>query len=160
MMFPYRIRVLFDRIERFLSYRIAEIDILYGFRPFDRIRAWFDRYSESTLLCHDCCVLDMQTPNDAIWKPLFDRICFTLGFNQKAANILWEDIGTINNWEHFHPTDNEDRMSSSECREHFLGDVHYCSDRWSFDRLLRVQWMYRHWDNRLGDEEVLHETTD
>lgn len=47
------------------------------------------------------------------------------------------------NWLKLHETDVEDAADSDMYAQRILDDVHYCSDRWSWDRVLRIQWLYR-----------------
>lgn len=89
-----------------------------------------------------------QTPRSVVgpWRRTFNRICADLGFDKRSARILWESIGVYDNWDHLHENDAERRQSVSEWREMLTYDLRYCSDRWTFDRLLRVQWTFRHWE--------------
>lgn len=94
-------------------------------------------------------MLDEERPPRSIvgpWRRTFNRICADLGFDKKSARILWSSIGVYDNWDHLHENDTERRQSVSEWREMFAYDLRYCSDRWTFDRLLRVQWTFRHWE--------------
>lgn len=81
-----------------------------------------------------------ETPRSVVgpWRRTFNRICADLGFDKKSARILWESIGVYDNWDHLHENDTERRQSVSEWREVLAYDLMYCSDRWTFDRLLRV----------------------
>ena len=97
----------------------------------------------------DCCEFNKNNRNGEVekgkWKKLFIRICNNLGFNKKSALVLWNSIGISNNWEHLHKTEEERNRTVEEWWSNFIWDVYYCSDRWTFDRLLRVQWAYRQW---------------
>lgn len=80
------------------------------------------------------------------WRVAFNRICSELGFDKRSTKILWTFIGVHDNWDHLHESNIERRMTASEWLDWFSSDLFYCSDRWSFDRMLRVQWTFRHWE--------------
>ena len=46
------------------------------------------------------------------------------------------------NWEHLHETHNEEWETVRRIQENLIYDIFYCSDRWSWDRVLRVNWQY------------------
>ena len=65
-----------------------------------------------------------------------------LGFTKDAAKrFVW--YACEGNWLKLHETDVERVMSSYGYARILLGDLHYISDRLSFDRILRVQWLYQ-----------------
>ena len=111
-----------------------------------------DRYITSKR-CMDVANLIEKRPNitpmelAGPWRVAFNRICADLGFDKKSARILWSSIGIYDNWDHLHENEVERRMPVSEWRELFADDLMYCSDRWSFDRMLRIQWTFRHWES-------------
>ena len=49
----------------------------------------------------------------------------------------------IGNWERLHMTSIENRISAEWFADELLDDLWYSSDRWSWDRVLRIQWLYR-----------------
>lgn len=106
----------------------------------------------------DCCKFhevnkDIEKEKDG-WKKLFIRISNALGFNKKSAIILWNSIGVYNNWKHLHKMKEEYNNTVEDWWSEFIWDVYYCSDRWTFDRLLRVQWKYRQWREKSGIDEL------
>lgn len=159
MRLPLYLRIACDRAERLCIDLINRYDACYDSKILNHVRNWFDRHGESTAICHECCVLNIPSPDDKVWKPLFLRIAMHIGLQKRSASLLFEDFGVMNNWEHLHPTDREMHMTAEQCASHFLCDTHYCSDRWSLDRLLRVQWMYRHWEYILSKEDTHHESS-
>ena len=42
----------------------------------------------------------------------------------------------------------------SQLADILVGDVLYCSDRFSYDRLLRIQWVYQRLGDRLHREDA------
>lgn len=46
------------------------------------------------------------------------------------------------NWKRLHETDTERCIGTHEYAQRLLDEACYCSDRWSWDRILRVQWLY------------------
>ena len=53
------------------------------------------------------------------------------------------------NWEHFHETKEEKEKSFEELFEHLCHEISYCSDRWSWDRVIRVNWLYQRLKDRM-----------
>lgn len=47
----------------------------------------------------------------------------------------------LGNWEHLWETKDEEKLSTLEIKDNLIGEIFYCSDRWSWDRLLRVNWL-------------------
>jgi len=64
------------------------------------------------------------------------------GMSQAAADTFIE-TACEGNWERMHETDDEKALSAEYYRDELLGDVWYCSDRWSWDRIIRNQWRYK-----------------
>lgn len=52
------------------------------------------------------------------------------------------------NWLKLHETDMERCATAEDYAKALLDDVFYCSDRWSWDRVMRVQWLYRRLHDR------------
>lgn len=46
------------------------------------------------------------------------------------------------NWEHLWETDEEKSDTVEEMIESLAGEILYCSDRWTWDRVLRTNWIY------------------
>ena len=82
------------------------------------------------------------------WHHAFNCIAKYLGFSKKSRVFLWVQLA-YGNWEHFHLTDEEKNLSADEWLEKFRNEVFYCSDRWSFDRLTRVHWIYRQYSRKV-----------
>ena len=45
-------------------------------------------------------------------------------------------------WDHFVPTAEEDRKDIVDWAMDIVGEIFYCSDRWSLDKLIKISWMY------------------
>lgn len=61
----------------------------------------------------------------------------------KSAAKEFVDTACEGNWLKLHETDVEKDADSELYARMILDDVHYCSDRWGYDRVLRIQWLYR-----------------
>lgn len=72
---------------------------------------------------------------------------------EKAADEFIEDACS-GNWERMHLTRPEDYLTSEQWAKHLLNEVIYFSDRWSWDRVIRAQWIYK----RLCDRHA-HDVT-
>lgn len=106
--------------------------------------------SLSSKLCNKCVRLpnyeDVNIFNvEKMWRNIFFDVCSYFGIGRKSAKFMWDEMCVHNNWEHLHPTKDELRKSSEELYNSFKSDVFYCSDRWSFDRLMRCQWQFNYW---------------
>lgn len=64
------------------------------------------------------------------------------GMTKGAANEFIESA-CEGNWAKIYETDVERSTDAEDYAEMICGDVFYCSDRWSWDRVLRIQWLYR-----------------
>lgn len=85
---------------------------------------------------------------DSEWHILFIKICKQLGIKRKSAEILFDDM-CCGNWTHLHQTDEERKRTADDWLSEFAGDVWYCSDRWSVDRLMRAHWQFRQWRDKV-----------
>lgn len=63
------------------------------------------------------------------------------GINRKAAKGVIEALGW-GNWEHLALTEEEETTTLEDMAEHLRGDIFYCQDRWTWDRVLRINWLY------------------
>ena len=62
----------------------------------------------------------------------------------KSAAKEFVNTACEGNWLKLHENDVEEAADSDLYARMILDDVRYCSDRWSWDRVLRIQWLYRH----------------
>jgi hypothetical protein len=60
----------------------------------------------------------------------------------KAAKAFIKDACYCN-WSRLHETNIERSVTAEAYAKELLDDVWYCSDRWSWDRVLRIQWLYQ-----------------
>lgn len=100
-------------------------------------------------LCGFCCTwsngLEGKSPlavADAYPKMMRKVLKHRFGIGRKAADRFIREA-CDGNWLKLHETDMERHASEEDYADMLLGDVFYCSDRWSWDRVLRVQWLYR-----------------
>ena len=49
----------------------------------------------------------------------------------------------LGNWEHMWLTEKEEKKTIDEWADALWGEVFYCSDRWSWDRLIRTNWIFQ-----------------
>ena len=105
-------------------------------------------------LCEYCCKwvhgLEGKSPlavRDAYPRMMRKVLRHHCGMGKEAASLFIEDA-CCGNWLKLHETDVERNASAGAYAEMLVGDVWYCSDRWSWDRVLRIQWLYRRLCNR------------
>lgn len=58
------------------------------------------------------------------------------------TDYLAESLGE-GNWQHLWETEEEKQEDASEIFEYMTSDILYCSDRWSWDRFLRINWQFQ-----------------
>lgn len=75
------------------------------------------------------------------------------GFGKSSAKEFIRSA-CYGNWTRLHETDMEKVASASDYANYLLDEVFYCSDRWSWDRVFRVQWIYRRLLDRIDRLEV------
>lgn len=100
-------------------------------------------------LCGYCCkwanALDGKSPvavRDAYPAMMRKVLKHEFGIKRKAADRLIREA-CEGNWRKLHETDVERNADAGQFADMLRWDVLYSSDRWSFDRVLRIQWLYR-----------------
>ena len=96
-------------------------------------------------LCMDFCnkyenYSDMQLFIDE-YKILMKKILkYNFKIPARCADEIICSLGQ-GNWEHLWETEEEQTiMTPIKIKEYVLEEIFYCSDRWSWDRILRVNW--------------------
>jgi hypothetical protein len=79
-----------------------------------------------------------------LWHDAFNTILKSFNFNRKARDYMWEEL-VRGNWKRLHLTEDEKSLSSYRWLDQLMGEVWYCSDRWSLDRLTRCHWLFRNY---------------
>lgn len=72
--------------------------------------------------------------------PALCKVNFKL--TRKQALWLCDTLGE-GNWKKMWLTDEEEKESDADICVGLLGDIFYCSDRMSWDRLARINWQYQ-----------------
>ena len=88
------------------------------------------------------------------YPKMFDAICI---YNFKHPNRIrndWFDNLCKGNWEHLWETEEEKKMTIAELCYELRGEVFYCSDRMSWDRLCRIHWIWQRIARRLWFIEI------
>lgn len=100
-------------------------------------------------ICGYCCKwangLDGKSPQavaDAYPKMMRKVLKERFGMGRDVAEQFIEEA-CYGNWLKMHMTDVERHVGAEVYAEMLRDDVWYCSDRWSWDRVIRVQWLYR-----------------
>lgn len=100
-------------------------------------------------LCKHCCgwVNDMREKSPATVCDGYPRMMRTVLKTQfhmgKRASREFIEDACCGNWLKLHETDVERETDAEAYARMLLHDVWYCSDRWSWDRVLRIQWLYQ-----------------
>lgn len=76
------------------------------------------------------------------WRKVFNSVLKYFGFNRHSRNFLFYTL-CEGNWKHLHMTKKEEYYTETQWLSELAYDVFYCSDRWSFDRLMRNHWAFR-----------------
>ena len=88
------------------------------------------------------------------YPKMFDAICI---YNFKLPNRIRNDLFDNlckGNWEHLWETEEEKKMTIAELCYELRGEVFYCSDRMSWDRLCRIHWIWQRIARRLWFIEI------
>lgn len=88
------------------------------------------------------------------YPKMFDAICI---YNFKLPNRIRNDLFDNlckGNWEHLWETEEEKKMTIAELCYELRGEVFYCSDRMSWDRLCRIHWLWQRIARRLWEMEI------
>lgn len=90
-------------------------------------------------------------------KTMFKVLKNEFGFNKKARKEVfeWGEYGF--NWKELHSEDDKD---ATYYKEKFFSDVHYCSDRLDFNRLLRLHHQFRLMEEKMRREQEKEEGKD
>lgn len=104
-------------------------------------------------VCDLCCdfynKFDINDMSDSVYKKIikeYKPLMITVlrqefEVSKKAADRIVDTLG-YGNWEHLWETEKEKAETPFEISRALLGDIFYCSDRWTWDRVIRVNWMY------------------
>lgn len=76
------------------------------------------------------------------WEPIFCEVAVHLGYakTRRGARYLYRDMMYDKNWKHLWLTDDEEDNDYITIFDEALYDILYCSDRWGYARLHRIQW--------------------
>ena len=88
------------------------------------------------------------------YPKMFEAICI---YNFKLPNRIRNDLFDNlckGNWEHLWETEEEKKMTIAELCYELRGEVFYCSDRMSWDRLCRIHWIWQRIAHRLWEMEM------
>lgn len=115
---------------------------------------WEQAYWQSMAFCRAATRHASPQAIEESWHRAFSCVAKSLGVNKKVRKILWDNLA-VGNWAHFHPTDEEAKLTACERLEKLHWDVFYCSDRWSLDRLTRCHWAFRQYMHAAREEKVV-----
>ena len=101
---------------------------------FFRIKNWEEILDKYPKMFDAICIYNFKLPN-RIRNDLFDNLC-------------------KGNWEHLWETEEEKKMTIAELCYELRGEVFYCSDRMSWDRLCRIHWIWQRIARRLWFIEI------
>lgn len=89
----------------------------------------------------------------AAYPHMFKAIChYWFHLSNHTTKSLFQDLG-YGNWKHLWETDEEKERTIYELCKELKSEVFYCSDRMTWDRLLRVHWLWQ----RIQDRELREE---
>lgn len=106
-------------------------------------------------LCDFCCKWVNEhrgkTSQEVIddYPAMMRRVLMDECFLSKDAADAFIKDACFGNWDRLHETRIEKSLNERDYAYELLDDVFYCSDRWSWDRVLRVQWLYQRMVYRL-----------
>jgi len=102
-----------------------------------------EAYEKSMELCkyieHGSCKLKKVEKK---WRDVFGQVLKDMGYPKECRDDMWYEL-VQGNWERLHFTEDDEKKTVDDWLDEFRGDVFYCSDRWSLDRLCRTHWLFR-----------------
>lgn len=101
---------------------------------FEQLKDWQEILGKYPKMFNAICIYNFKLPN-RIRNDLFDNLC-------------------KGNWEHLWETEEEKKMTIAELCYELRGEVFYCSDRMSWDRLCRIHWIWQRIVHRLWRIEI------
>lgn len=104
---------------------------------FEQLKDWQEILGKYPKMFNAICIYNFKLPN-RIRNDLFDNLC-------------------KGNWEHLWETEEEKKMTIAELCYELRGEVFYCSDRMSWDRLCRIHWIWQRIAHRLWRIEIEEE---
>ena len=110
----------------------------------------------SLTLCSHCCKWandhDGADPKAVMedYPAMMEEVLNSFGLAEVDAENFIADA-CFGNWQRMHETDEERQtLDARHYADIIVGDVWYCSDRWSWDRVIRIQWAYQRLRDRCG----------
>ena len=111
-------------------------------------------------LCGTCCDFYYQYHGSDLTSTTEDGkqlyLIFEEDYKKLMLRVLEEEFSVVSapavdiietlgsgNWDHLWETKKEEKESLSFILDDMLGDIFYCSDRWSWDRFLRINWAHQ-----------------
>ena len=109
-------------------------------------KKYYKMVNQFSHLENDQDVIDM-------YPKMFEALCcYNFHLPKRIVKSLFEDLG-YGNWEHLWCTEEEKKRTISEWCEYLRWEVFYCSDRMTWDRLLRTHWLWQNIQFKLQMEE-------
>lgn len=84
---------------------------------------------------------------------------YNFQLSRKQALWLCDTLGE-GNWKKMWLTEEEKNESGEEICKGLLGDIFYCSDRMSWDRLARINWQYQRLLRRVREIYPIYDEED
>lgn len=84
---------------------------------------------------------------------------FNFRLTRKQALWLCDTLGQ-GNWKKMWLTPEEEQQPTEEICRDFIGDIFYCSDRMSWDRLTRINWQYQRLLKRIREVYPIYNEED
>lgn len=100
-------------------------------------------------VCEKCCewVHDCEDKSPlSVADSYPNMMCYVLKHKflmTKSSAKEFVSEACYGNWERLHETSAEKVLDAGQYASVLRDEVWYCSDRWSWDRVIRVQWLYK-----------------
>lgn len=102
----------------------------------------FDACEHCCSWTHDMSGREPSEVRDTYPKMMRKVLRHLFHMPKRAANEFIENACS-GNWKRMHLTGAEAYLSPAQWSEHLINEVRYFSDRWSWDRVIRAQWIYQ-----------------
>lgn len=88
------------------------------------------------------------------YPEMFNAICvYCFKLPKRIREDLFDNL-VRGNWINLWETEEEKKMTIAELCVTLRGEVFYCSDRMSWDRLCRIHWLWQRIQYRLRNEKI------
>ena len=113
--------------------------------------------------CDFCCNWYHEYENSSpsavaeSYGPMIATVLRNIFGIKRAFVDMFVDAACCGNWKRMHMTNAEKYLEPKTWSKMLLDEVWYCSDRWSWDRVIRTQWIYKRLLDSIKKDDAMTE---